>query len=122
MFDSMRGKEPTPDFGVIREAHYRSAFGRQRPFQTNLQQQQMHDRMISANDLTFPAVQIEVDREVEVVINGKPEWLLLGKLDEKQGQPADEKDEGLQQQIDRELARRGYAHRMLFYTFLIDRN
>ncbi|KAF8200721.1 organic solute transporter Ostalpha-domain-containing protein [Pholiota molesta] len=92
MFDSMRGKEPTPDFGVIREVHYRSAFGRQRPYQTNLPQ--MQDRMISANDLIFPAVQIEIDREVEVVINGKREWLLLGKPDEKQGQSTDERTRG----------------------------
>jgi hypothetical protein len=119
MFDSMRGKEPTPDFGVIREVHYRSAFGRQRPYQTNLPQ--MQDRMISANDLIFPAVQIEIDREVEVVINGKREWLLLGKPDEKQGQSTDEKDEGLQEQIDLELVRRGYARRMLFYAFLMGR-
>ncbi|KAF9476348.1 DUF300-domain-containing protein [Pholiota conissans] len=108
MFDSMRGKEATPDFGVIREVHYNSAFGRRRLTQATIQQPRILDPPVGAADLTLPPIRIAVDQEVEVVINGKREWLLLEKL-EKREIPIGERDEGLQEQIDRELASRGYA-------------
>lgn len=110
MFDSMRGKEPTPDFGVIRGSHYESAFGRPRQTATR-PPQPPRDRIVKVADLIYPTVEVEVDQEVEVVVNGKREWLLLGYSGQRPGHPPREKSEGLQEQIDRELALRGYSSR-----------
>ncbi|KAF8973164.1 organic solute transporter Ostalpha-domain-containing protein [Flammula alnicola] len=97
----MRGKEPTPDFGVIREAHYEGAFGRQRLLRDRPRSPRQQDRKIRANDSTLPTVHIEVDREVEVEVNGQRQL----------GHPEREKSEGLQEQIERELERLGYPKR-----------
>lgn len=111
MFDNIRGKEPTADFGVIRGSNYESAFGRQRPAAGIDRQPQTRDHRVNVADLTYPTFKIEVDRDVEVIVNGRREWLLLEKPDQRLGHPALEKSEGLQEQIDRELALRGFTSR-----------
>lgn len=111
MFDKMRGKEPAIDFGVIRGSHYEGAFGRQRPAAGIDWQPQARDHRVNVADLTYPAFEIEVDRDVEVIVNGKREWLLAEKSDRRLGHPVREKSEGLQEQIDRELALRGLENR-----------
>ncbi|KAJ3517263.1 hypothetical protein NLJ89_g614 [Agrocybe chaxingu] len=110
MYEKMRGKEPTPDFGAKRAAHYESAFGRTRPGPgMPLTKAEKEDKTnAKLNDVTFPAVEIEVDQEVEVDIEGQQQWLGLGKNDRYGLNSRRERSEGLQEQIDHELERLGY--------------
>ncbi|KJA20771.1 hypothetical protein HYPSUDRAFT_42863 [Hypholoma sublateritium FD-334 SS-4] len=109
MFDSMRGKEPTADFGVVRGSHYEGAFGRQRPAVGIDRQPHTRDHRVNVADLTYPTFEIEVDQDVEVIVSGRREWLFLEKFNQRLGHPAREKSEGLQEQIDHELALRGLS-------------
>ncbi|KAJ7039115.1 organic solute transporter Ostalpha-domain-containing protein [Mycena alexandri] len=86
--DKIRGREPTPDVGARRFAHYESAFGRPRP--SNLPTSKMAE-------------------------NGDAEKGLLSNREDvpRLGLPGHsnrrEKSEGLEIQIERELERRGYG-------------
>ncbi|KAF9564817.1 DUF300-domain-containing protein [Agrocybe pediades] len=108
MFDKMKGKEPTPDFGVIRETHYESAFGRPRPM---IGQEKtldpLHDKE-ERMDPTLPTLTIAVDRRAEVEIEGERQWLALDRYDRGGLLPRRERSEGLQSQIDHELERLGH--------------
>ncbi|KAJ7668515.1 organic solute transporter Ostalpha-domain-containing protein [Mycena polygramma] len=93
IMDKMRGREPTPDHGARRIAHYESAFGR--PRQPNLP---THKGLGENRDdiekglLSPSGVQLET-----------PPWLGLP------GHSRREKSEGLEVQIEKELERRGYG-------------
>ncbi|KAJ7074400.1 organic solute transporter Ostalpha-domain-containing protein [Mycena amicta] len=93
VIDKMKGREPTPDKGARRFAHYESAFGRPRP--SNLPTgKALHDAP-AQSELEKGLLQTEADRDIS--------WLKL---------PADarrEKSEDLEIQIERELERRGYG-------------
>jgi len=108
MFDKMRGKEPTPDFGVIRESHYESAFGRSRPISGKMEQLDTDDHKETPKDPTLPVVSVAVDRETEIRIEGERQWLALDRYDRGANLPRRERSEGLQEQIDHELQRLGY--------------
>jgi len=106
MFDKIRGKEPKPDLGVIREGYYESAFGRQRRLPGRPQRSQLIPHKKEKDDSpVFPVVEIEVDQEFE--INGHKQWLSLDKYD-RFNHPKRDRSEGLQEQIEQELAKRGY--------------
>ncbi|KAF8160849.1 organic solute transporter Ostalpha-domain-containing protein [Crassisporium funariophilum] len=100
MLDKMRGKEPAPDFGAYRSTHYERAFGRPRLAQVDKQPQP--ENIAKSKQATLPAVEIEINRHIEVDIGGQKQWLY------GIGSPRREKSEGLQEQIDHELQRLGY--------------
>lgn len=115
MFDKMRGKEPKPDFGVLRQSHYEEAFGRQRALPGRSQWSSRTDRKSEElPEPTFPTLEIEVDRETEV--EGQRQWLLLDKRNPLH--PNRERSEGLQEQFEKELERLGYPKCMLSFLFL----
>ena len=113
LFDKIRGKEPKPDLGIIREGHYESAFGKQRPLPGRPQRSQLmaHGKEKDDDGLVFPVVEIEVDQEFE--INGQRQWLPLDKYD-RFNHSKRERSEGLQEQIEQELEKRGYPRRAAF--------
>jgi hypothetical protein len=116
LFDKIRGKQPKPDLGIIREGYYESAFGRQRPLPGRLQRSQLMPHGRGKDDgLVFPVVEVEVDQEFE--INGHRQWLSLDKYD-RFNHPKRDRSEGLQEQIEQELEKRGYPRRALFLWFL----
>lgn len=64
LVDKVSGKEPTHDIAIKRTAHYERAFGRQRP---------PHGKeYIDAKykERTIHPVKVEVDRRVEVMVEG----------------------------------------------------
>lgn len=105
LIDTVRGKEPTHDIGTKRTAHYERAFGRQRqkPLPGKGHTNANFDK--NKKSTCHPA-KIEVDRCVEVAVEGQRQWLGLGKY----GRYAWERERstGLGEQIDQELERRGY--------------
>ncbi|KAF9524015.1 organic solute transporter Ostalpha-domain-containing protein [Crepidotus variabilis] len=112
MFDKMRGKEPKYDRGAMRNAHYEVAFGRSR-FQQPESELVQKEKKIDGKELgtqgtaTLPVVEIEVDKETEVDLDGSKQWLGLGKHERYGLHPQREKSEGLEAQINYELERRG---------------
>jgi hypothetical protein len=118
LLDKIRGKEPKPDLGIIREGHYESAFGKQRQLPGRLQRSQLtaHEKEKDEDDgLVFPVVEIEVDQEFG--INGHRQWLSLDKYD-RFNHPKRDRSEGLQEQIEQELEKRGYPRRRAFLCLL----
>ena len=110
LYDKIRGKEPKLDVGAKRSAHYEVAFGRSRfPQSLSPQGVQNTEKMERKfGNATLPSVEIEVDRAVEVEVEGQRQWLGLGKDDRYGLHPGREKSEGLEEQIDHELERLGY--------------
>lgn len=116
LFDKIRGKVPKPDLGIIREGHYESAFGRQRPLPGRLQRSQLMAHGKEMDDgLVFPVVEIDIDQEFE--LNGHRKWLSLNKYD-RFNHPKRDRSEGLQEQIEQELEKRGYPKRAAFLCLL----
>ncbi|KAF5322163.1 hypothetical protein D9619_001707 [Psilocybe cf. subviscida] len=109
MFDRMRGREPTPDFGVIRENHYEGAFGRSRRAQpTSIAKLSADQKKYTLDDVTYPTVAIDVEEKVEVDVDGRRQWL-MPERDRRRGlHPGREKSEGLLEQFDKELEKLGY--------------
>ncbi|KAF8070429.1 organic solute transporter Ostalpha-domain-containing protein, partial [Lyophyllum atratum] len=112
IWDKMRGKEPTPDVGARRIAHYEGAFGRSRalyPKGAN------HDPGMPCEEervATLPVVEVEIEREVDVDIEGEKQWLGLGdNYGYGLGYIKREKSDDLAVQIERELEKRGYTTR-----------
>ncbi|KAJ7729523.1 organic solute transporter Ostalpha-domain-containing protein [Mycena maculata] len=93
ILDKMRGREPTPDIGARRIAHYESAFGRPRP--SNLPTSKGVGETGDAEKGLLSSS--GVPREI---VDEMPSW--LGPLSRR------EKSESLEVQIQRELERRGY--------------
>jgi hypothetical protein len=84
MFDKMRGKEPKPDFGARRTAHYEVAFGRSRLLHEGQGQNTLSlrgtkrgDKEAKQSTPVLPAVEIEVERDVSVEVDGHKQFLGL---------------------------------------------
>ncbi|KAJ7188601.1 organic solute transporter Ostalpha-domain-containing protein [Mycena filopes] len=92
--DKMRGREPTPDVGARRFAHYESAFGRPRP--SNLPSK-LAENADAEKGLLSPS-----GRHTESM-EDVPRLGMPGYTNRR------EKSEGLEIQIERELERRGYG-------------
>lgn len=120
MWQRFRGKEPALDVGAVRAAHYESAFGKQRPsrIQANREGGESDSGNIDLKQPTFPRVQVEVNEHVEVDIAGEKQWLGTGD-DYAYGLKflRKERSEGLEEQIERELKKKGYTLRELFAIF-----
>ena len=112
LFDKMRGKEPKPDFGVRRTAHYEVAFGRSRVLQGQnslpLRGTKRGDKEAKQSTPVIPAVEIEVEREVSVEVEGHKQFLGLSQYDWYGVHPDRKKSNGLEDQINHELQRLGY--------------
>lgn len=104
MWSKMRGREPRVDVGARRQGYYENAFGRARPpaFSATV------NTPVDANndkEPRFPSVRIDVERRMEV--GGQREW--LGAGDYYGYGIYREKSEGLEAQIETELANRGFG-------------
>jgi hypothetical protein len=116
MWAKMRGREPKVDIGARRQAYYEDAFGRARP--SAFSPARPDTRKVSARnkeetfpadseELTFPSVRVDVESERVVEVGGRRDWLGAGN---HYGYGIyREKSEGLEEQIEQELARRGYG-------------
>lgn len=120
MWHRIRGKEPVVDSGAIRAAHYEIAFGKQRftPYQRD-DCDDSRTENIDLKEPTLPQVQVEVSERVEVDIGGEKQWLGTG---DNYGYGLEflrrERSEGLEEQIERELEKRGYNLREFFLQTL----
>lgn len=107
MLDKMRAREPKPDFGARRIAHYESAFGRPRPHQHG----QGGGNRNYDNGIRTPTLPVtnSVEQDIEVELEGQRQRLGLNRHDGYYGvYPHREKSEGLEDQINHELERLGY--------------
>ncbi|KAL0065644.1 hypothetical protein AAF712_007285 [Marasmius tenuissimus] len=113
MWDKMRGREPEVDVMPRRQGYYENAFGRARPsaFGNVGSELREHEHTNGREgdrekeDPTFPSVRIDVDRQMHV--GGQREWLGAGSY---YGYGVHrEKSDALEDQIEMELARRGYG-------------
>ncbi|KAJ7125042.1 organic solute transporter Ostalpha-domain-containing protein, partial [Mycena epipterygia] len=95
ILDKIRGREPTPDMGARRIAHYESAFGRPRPSNLPTSKGLGESDDVEKGFLSPSAIQMETREDTS--------WLGLGGYNRR------EKSEGLEVQIERELERRGYG-------------
>nr|GAT46121.1 predicted protein [Mycena chlorophos] len=91
IMDKMSGREPTPDRGARRFAHYESAFGRPRP--ANL----------ATSNLKVEELDLEKGLRSPPAAGAEYPWLRLP------GDNRREKSEDLEIQINRELEMRGYG-------------
>ncbi|KAL0576386.1 hypothetical protein V5O48_005607 [Marasmius crinis-equi] len=107
MWAKMRGREPKVDVGAKRQGYYEGAFGRARPGpSTSTPLVTEKDAQEDARDVTFPSLRTDADRRMDV--GGQREWLGAGN---HYGYGIyREKSDGLEAQIEMELARRGYGH------------
>lgn len=117
MWHKFRGKEPTLDMGAVRAAHYESAFGKKRPSKIQRDFDDGSDEeKVKLKQPTLPMVQVEIDKDVEVDIGGERQWLGIG---DNYGYGLKflrrERSEGLEEQIAKELEKRGYTLREFFY-------
>ncbi|KAF7375876.1 hypothetical protein MSAN_00002000 [Mycena sanguinolenta] len=88
--DKLRGREPTPDYGARRVAHYANVF--ERPRQSHLPTDKMGEPDSEKELLSPSAVQME-----------PPPWLEIPRGNRR------ERSETLEVQIEKELERRGYG-------------
>lgn len=107
--------------GVRRVVHLESAFGKTRPPNSNAGSE--HGYVSSAarkgrerKEQSRPsemAVQVQVEERVSVDVGGERQWLGLGdNYGYGLGYARREKSDGLEEQIERELQRRGYGSGM----------
>ncbi|KAG2015794.1 DUF300 domain-containing protein [Coprinopsis cinerea AmutBmut pab1-1] len=111
LFDKMRGREPTPDFGVRRAAHYEEAFGRPRP---SVPPQKAARKSNAPKKMQKPRpgepMDITINQQVEVEVGGERQWLGIGDdYGYGLGYFRRERSEGLSAQIEKELQNRGYS-------------
>jgi hypothetical protein len=112
MFDKMRGREPKPDFGARRFAHYEVAFGRSRVQQgqgqvsSHLRSTKSSGKEAQQGIAAFPFV--EVERNVSVELEGHKQFLGVSKYERYGVHPDREKSDCLEDQINHELQRLGY--------------
>lgn len=93
------------DINANRLGHYESAFGKARP--SGLSGRELSRRNEEKDYPTLPAAYIDVERTVD--IEGERQWLGVGN-DYGYGIHR-EKSDGLEEQIERELERRGFGGR-----------
>ncbi|KAF8629429.1 hypothetical protein AX15_003476 [Amanita polypyramis BW_CC] len=117
LFDKARGREPSADHHARRAGYYENAFARPRPPQRSTRATEKASSSRSAevhrpNNRTVspPRSPVYVQVEREVNIDGQRQWLGTGD-DYIYGLEfmRSERSESLELQIERELARRGYA-------------
>ncbi|ESK98170.1 duf300 domain-containing protein [Moniliophthora roreri MCA 2997] len=110
MWAKLRGHEPSVDVGARRQAYYEDAFGRARPSHFSTQHFARKDSDPAEPkeaDVTFPSVQVDFESERVVEVGGRKDWLGAGN---HYGYGIyREKSEGLEEQIEKELAKRGYG-------------
>jgi hypothetical protein len=111
MSHKSRGKPPQLDQGAVRVAYYETAFGKRRP--TQAKQNIVNDRSDGGaypKEPTFPMVQVH-DEQAEVDV-GEKQWLGIGD-DYGYGLRflRKERSESLENQIEKELKKRGYTLR-----------
>lgn len=119
MWHKFRGKEPVIDTSAIRASYYEGVFGKQRPTKgqrdNNNDDDASDDNNIDLKQPTLPQVQVAVFEHVEVDIGGEKQWLGTG---DNYGYGLKflgrERSEGLEEQIEKELDRRGYTLRRFF--------
>ncbi|KAF5386263.1 hypothetical protein D9615_002306 [Tricholomella constricta] len=109
IWDKIRGREPTPDLGARRIAHYEEAFGRS--WISHLKGDNHNPRKTSEKpSATLPAVQIGIEEDIDVDIEGERQWLGVGDdYGYGLGYIRRERSDSLGIQIDRELNKRGYT-------------
>lgn len=108
ILDRMRGREPTPDRGARRVAHLEAALGKTRPSRFGADLGDTKNEKSTTN-----AVEVEVEQRVDVDVSGERQWLGVGDdYGYGLGYSRREKSDGLEEQIERELQRRGYGSRM----------
>ncbi|KAG7090729.1 hypothetical protein E1B28_009820 [Marasmius oreades] len=105
MWSKMRGQEPKVDVVARRQGYYENAFGRARPSAFTTTPSGNEGLNDKDRDVMFPSVRVNVERTME--IGGRREWLGAGNY---YGYGIyREKSEELEEQIEAELARRGYG-------------
>ncbi|KAJ6602161.1 organic solute transporter Ostalpha-domain-containing protein [Mycena sp. CBHHK59/15] len=100
IWDKMHGREPTPDMGARRIAHYESAFGRPRP--SNMAASKLLGGNVQ-NEANMAEKELSAPSGTQLERREDRQWLGLVGYDRR------EKSEGLEVQIEKELARRGYG-------------
>lgn len=108
MFDKLRGKEPKPDFGARRIAHYEIAFGRSRVLQGHSLPLRSTKGGHEGAKHRKSTAGIEIERDVSVELEGHKQFLGLSRYDRYSLHPDREKSDGLEDQINRELQQLGY--------------
>ncbi|KAF5351717.1 hypothetical protein D9756_007521 [Leucocoprinus leucothites] len=114
MWHDFRGKEPAIDTGAIRATYYEGVFGKQRPtrHQRHQDDDTSNDDNIDLKQPTLPRVQVEINERIEVDVGGEKQWLGTG---DNYGYGLKflrrERSEGLEEQIEKELEKRGYTLR-----------
>ncbi len=120
MLDKVRGKEPKPDVGARRVAHYEAAFGRSRfPQSTILQHVGKHDDEANPGGPVLPALEVRIERDTHVELEGHQQWLGLSKHDRYGMHPQREKSEALEDQINHELEKLGYPKCLFNFSFFV---
>lgn len=109
LLDKVRGKEPSPDFGVRRAAHYEEAFGRPRLAYAGPEKTPKGSHNLGEKLAAHPAL---VNQEVQIEVGGERQWLGTGDdYGYGLGYLRRERSEGLAAQIERELGSRGIGLR-----------
>ncbi|TFK23673.1 DUF300-domain-containing protein [Coprinopsis marcescibilis] len=111
--DRLRGREPKPDFGARRAAHYEEAFGRSRPPQNHpgrAGKKAAIQGKPSPQQRPTDAMDISINQEVQVEVGGERQWLGVGDdYGYGLGYFRRERSEGLGVQIEKELQQIGYS-------------
>ncbi|KAG5633983.1 hypothetical protein H0H81_004047, partial [Sphagnurus paluster] len=110
IFDKIRGREPAPDVGPRRIAHYEEAFGR--PRLSELKVGLNPDKPHEETSPTLPVVKIGIEEELNVDVEGERQWLGIGDdYGYGIGYIRRERSDSLSVQIEKELKKRGYSTR-----------
>ena len=121
LVDKIRGKEPTHDAGAKRTAYYERAFGRQRPLHGK---EYTDTNFVKYKERIPHPIKIDIDREVEIMVEGPRQWLGLGRYGRyawnRTERERSERSIGLEEQIDQELERRGYLRSKSLLTAQLD--
>ncbi|KAG9220647.1 hypothetical protein CCMSSC00406_0003746 [Pleurotus cornucopiae] len=109
IWDRMRGREPRPDVNARRLAHHEEVMGRSRlPPNFTKARAVAQTREVGEEKEKVPLIKVDVEERVEV--DGRRDW--LGGRDEfgyTLGPVRRERSEGLEAQIQSELAKRGFG-------------
>ncbi|KAL4266333.1 DUF300-domain-containing protein [Pleurotus pulmonarius] len=109
IWDRMRGREPRPDVNARRLAHHEEVMGRSR-LPSNFTKARAVAQIREAGEEKEKAPLIKVNVEERVEVDGRRDW--LGGRDEvgyTLGPVRRERSEGLEAQIQSELAKRGFG-------------
>ncbi|KAJ8696250.1 hypothetical protein PTI98_006132 [Pleurotus ostreatus] len=109
IWDRMRGREPRPDVNARRLAHHEEVMGRSRlPPNFTKARAVVQTREVGEEKEKAPLIKVDVEERVE--IDGRRDW--LGGRDDfgyTLGPVRRERSEGLEAQIQSELAKRGFG-------------